>query len=29
MAEGEDEILIGRAVDDIVQAISRVAGAPH
>jgi phosphoglucosamine mutase len=29
MAEGEDEHLIGRAVDDIVQAISRVAGAPH
>jgi phosphoglucosamine mutase len=29
MAEGEDENLIGRAVDDIVQAISRVAGAPH
>lgn len=27
MAEGEDEALIGRAVEDIVQAISRAAGA--
>jgi phosphoglucosamine mutase len=29
MAEGEDEVLIGRAVEDIVQAISRAAGAAH
>jgi phosphoglucosamine mutase len=29
MAEGEDEVLIGRAVEDIVQAISRAAGQTH
>ena len=29
MAEGEDEAMIGRAVDDIVQAITRLAGHAH
>ena len=29
MAEGEDEAMIGRAVEDIVRAISRAAGVAH